>query len=187
MRSTESMEQRLKRVDMHEYFLDRIKSSMESENYIEASWLIYSCFENRYFRMIEKVREHCKYCRAKSKCNHKQKNELALATKIRCIQRLHNAFVPCISGAFPYRLFDDTLKWIKGRNDLMHELLSLDYYQDSDARFKNSAEEGAVLLDETYKACTMFRKLFYDDGYDFVFPIEAMEGCSCKPQDKAEV
>ena len=60
MKSTEDMEQRLQRVDMHEYFLNRITAAMEEENYIEASWLIYSCFENRYFRTIQKYRESCK-------------------------------------------------------------------------------------------------------------------------------
>ena len=75
MKSTEAYEERLKRVDMHDYFLNRIKSAMSAENYIEANWLIYACFENRYFRTVQKYRTGCKYCRSKSKCNKKDKNE----------------------------------------------------------------------------------------------------------------
>lgn len=186
MKSTEDMEQRLQRVDMHEYFLNRITAAMEEENYIEASWLIYSCFENRYFRTIQKYRESCKYCRSKSKCNHKNSNDLAIATKIRCVQRLHDNDVSCIKNAFRYELFNETLDWVGKRNALMHELLSLEYYQETDQRFKKSAEIGLRLLNETYDCCTQFRSLFYEDGYIFSFPDAAMEGCACKPHEKPE-
>ena len=53
MKSTEAMDLRLKRVDMHDYFLNKIEESIHKQDYIAASWLIYSCFENRYFRTIE--------------------------------------------------------------------------------------------------------------------------------------
>lgn len=112
MKSTENIEQRMLRVDMHEYFLNRIAEAIERENYIEASWLIYSCFENRYFRTVQKYREYCKYCRSKSKCNKKQSNDLALATKIKCVKRLFDSNVSCINNAFRYELFKETLDWI---------------------------------------------------------------------------
>ena len=182
MQSTESMESRLKRVDMHNYFLDRINASMENGNYIEASWLIYSCFENRFFRTLEKYNYLCKYCRSKSRCNKKGKNELALATKIKCVKRLHENHVSCISEVFRYDIFQEILNWVDKRNDLMHELLSLEYYENTDERFKESAEIGKALLDETYESCTKFRQRFYDDEYVFEFPEEAMEGCQCKPK-----
>lgn len=184
MDSTESLEERMLRVDMHDYFLSRINRAIEDCNYIEASWLIYSCFENRYYRTIQKYREYCKYCRSKSKCNKKNRNDLALATKIKCVRRLYENNVLCIIDSFRYNLFKETLEWIDKRNKLMHELLSLDYYQDTDLRFKESANNGLILLNETYKCCTEFRRLFYSDGYEFVFPTEAMEGCPCKPIDK---
>lgn len=186
MKSTETLESRLKRVDMHDYFLNRIKVSMENGNYIEASWLIYSCFENRYYRIIEKVREKCKYCRSKSKCNKKGKNELALATKIKCVQRLYAEKTPCIFVAFREEIFKETLTWIDERNALMHELLALEFYENTDERFKLSAEKGAMLLAETYKGCTEFRKHFYDEEYQFIFPETAMDGCSCKPRKPEE-
>ena len=79
------MEDRLKRVDMHQFFLDKIDSAIKDKRYIEASWLIYSCMENRYFRTIEKIKDQCKYSGGKCKKNN---NELALGTKINCIKRL---------------------------------------------------------------------------------------------------
>lgn len=56
MKSTESIESRKKRVEMHDYFLNRIDESINNKHYIEATWLIYSCFENRYFRTLLKYR-----------------------------------------------------------------------------------------------------------------------------------
>ena len=184
MESTEPMESRLERVDMHNYFLDRIKKSVENKNYIEASWLIYACFENRFFRTLEKYKSYCKYCRGKSKCNKKGKNELALITKIKCVSRLHENGVPCVVDAFRKELFDEIIVWTNGRNDLMHELLTLDFYEDIDVKFRKNAETGMKLLDETYRSCTKFRELFYDRDYEFVFPEKAMDVCPCRPKDK---
>ena len=186
MESTETMESRLKRVDMHNYFLDKINKAIEAENYIEASWLIYSCFENRFYRTMEKYKKYCKYCRSKSKCNKKDKNELALATKVKCVQRLHDNDVTCISQAFRYDLYKEILDWIEERNNLMHELLSLEFYEYTDKKFEENALKGKNLLDETYESCTKFRKLFYNDDYHFEFPKAAMEKCSCKPQNSKQ-
>ena len=182
MKSTENIEDRLKRVDMHDYFLERIKNAMKSSNYIEASWLIYSCLENRYFRTVSKYRRYCKYCRAKSKCNNKGKNELALTTKIKCVQRLYDNNVACISGAFENDIFKSTIDWVDKRNVLMHELLSLDYYENTDELFKKNAMEGELILGKTYEYCTKFRKLFFDPDYIFEMPDEAAEQCPCRPQ-----
>lgn len=53
MKSTEKFEGREKRVDMHNFFIGKIEDAMKGKRYIEASWLIYSCFENRYFRTVD--------------------------------------------------------------------------------------------------------------------------------------
>lgn len=184
MKSTEAYEERLKRVDMHDYFRARIKTAMDSGNYIEATWLIYACFENRYFRTIQKYKSECKYCRSRSKCNHKKKNELALSTKIGCVQRLFDSGVTCITGAFPSEIFEQTTAWVKNRNDLMHDLLSLEYYENTDELFQKSAEDGLDLLNRTYESCTKFRKLFYAENYEFKMPDEAADKCPCKPRPK---
>ena len=52
MKSTEKMEERLNLVDMHDFFLKKIDDAIGEERYIEASWLIYSCMENRFFRTL---------------------------------------------------------------------------------------------------------------------------------------
>lgn len=184
MKNKEPLETRLKRVKMHTYFVEKINAAMKSENYIAASWLIYSCLENRYYRTLEKYRENCRYCKLKSKCNTKKQNELALTTKIKCVQRLHENSVSCVKQSFRFGLFQETIDWVKERNMLMHELLSLEYYENTDELFRESAEIGKKLLDETYNSCTKFREAFFKEDYIFQFPEAAMEGCSCKPRKK---
>lgn len=184
MKSTEKIEERVKMVDMHQYFIDRIDEALNTQRYIEASWLIYSCMENRFFRVLQKYKNQCRYCKGKSKCK-KKRNELAISTKIACVKRLCESNVYCISESFTIEQLEEIKKWVKNRNDLMHELLSLSTYKDMDDRFKNSALHGQSLLSDLYKSCTTFRKIFYSDGYEFVFPKTAMEQCQCAKNSKA--
>jgi len=179
MQSTEKIEERLERVDMHDFFLKKIDKAIDEERYIEASWLIYSCMENRFFRTLQKYKKQCKYCSGKCK---KNKNELAISTKIACVRRLMENNVTCISESFTAELLENTRLWVKNRNNMMHDLLNLETYQDMDEQFKNSSIEGKALLDQLYTACTLFRKKFYAGEYEFIFPEVAMEGCSCKPR-----
>lgn len=181
MQSIEEMKERLERVDMHDFFLQRIDDAINGERYIEASWLMYSCMENRFFRTLQKYKKQCKYC--KGKCN-KNKNELAISTKIACVKRLIENDVTCFSESFSKDLLESIRIWVKSRNTLMHDLLSLETYQDMDAQFKTLSESGKELLDELYASCTIFRSKFFAEGYEFVFPETAMEGCSCKPRSK---
>ena len=181
MQSTEQKGERLKRVDMHNFFMEKIDDAMKSKRFIEATWLIYSCFENRYFRTIEKIKSQCKYSGRKCK---KASNELALSTKISCIKRLsEDSSCTCFSNNFPAQLLDDTKLWVKERNRLIHNLLQLEYYENMDAEFEECAIKGQALLQRTYDCCTRFRKDFYTEGYVFAFPASAMEGCSCKPRN----
>lgn len=184
MNSTEKIEDRKKRVDMHNFFIAKIDDAMENKRYIEASWLIYSCLENRYFRTIEKIKSQCKYSGGKCK---KSSNALALRTKIVCVQRLANdTTCECFFNNFPDELFEKTKKWVKARNNLMHNLLQLEYYENMETEFEEIAFNGKALLDQTYTSCTRFREEFYTDGYTFVFPESAMERCSCKPRKETE-
>lgn len=180
LKSIEKMEDRLEYVDMHDFFLQRIDDAINGERYIEASWLIYSCMENRFFRTLQKYKKQCKYCKGKCK---KNKNELAISTKIDCVKRLAENDVTCFSESFSNDLLESIRKWVKSRNTMMHDLLSLETYQDMDTQFKKSAESGKELLDKLYASCTAFRSKFFAEGYEFVFPEAAMEGCSCKPKN----
>lgn len=179
MKSTEQKEDRLKRVDMHNFFMEKIDDAMKSKRFIEATWLIYSCFENRFFRTVEKIKSQCKYSGGKCK---KASNDLALSTKINCIERLaKDNSCTCFSNNFPVQLLEDTKRWVKDRNTLMHNLLRLEYYESMDAKFEACAIRGQELLQQTYDCCTKFRKDYYTEGYVFTFPASAMEPCLCNP------
>lgn len=182
MDSTEDIVIRLEMRDMHEFFLDKIRGAVNQDNYFEAAWLEYACLENRYFRVLNKYKKSCMYCKGKCKSN---KNELALRTKIRCVLRLLDAGVKCVSESFSQELITNTLSWVKKRNNLMHGLLALETYQDSfDHAFRELASEGSELVIQTYEACTKFRAIYYQDGYVFCFPEECMEKCACNTQSK---
>ena len=184
MKSTEEKSIREEMVDMHKFFIDKIDDAIESSRFIEASWLIYACMENRFFRVLQKYKKQCKYCKGKCK---KNRNELAISTKIACVRRLCEADVLCLSESFSIELLEKIRKWVKKRNDMMHDLLSLESYKKSDEDFKQSALDGQILLGELYEACTNFRKRFYEKDYEFVFPEDAMEGCPCgKLNDNTE-
>lgn len=53
MQSKESMQVRLDMVTMHKFLDDKIHAAMDAGYYLEASWLIYSCMENRFFRVLD--------------------------------------------------------------------------------------------------------------------------------------
>ncbi len=185
MKSTEPMDVRLKMVEMHSFFQKKIDESVEAGNYFEASWLIYSCLENRFFRVLDKYKKCCKYCVKGGKCR-KGNNQLAISTKIACVERLAKAGVSCISESFDSELIGMTRTWVKQRNNLMHNLLALDTYEERfDDGFRDLALDGQTILNRVYKACEKFRADYFADGYVFVFPESCMEECSCKPRNKA--
>ncbi len=185
MKSTEKIEERKSRVKMHDFFIKKIDDAINNKRYIEAAWLIYSCFENRYFRTIEKIKGQCKY--GNKNCKDAS-NKLALSTKINCIERLvHEDECTCFSDNFPDKLLSDTKTWIKKRNNLMHNLLRLDYYENTDIEFEKVAIEGKNLLEQTYNCCTEFRKAFFAKDYKFTFPESAMEKCACKPKKVKQI
>ena len=186
MESTEEMATRRAMVDMHSFFLEKIDEAINGKNEIEASWLIYACLENRYYRILLKYKRNCKYCKKGSKCR-KASNQLALSTKISCVERLLQADVKCISDSFTRELLRSTRCWVKRRNKMTHELLSLEKYREAyDRSFSELAEEGRRLLSETYDACTKFRALFYSPEYSFEFPEECMEQCLCAKSKQSE-
>ena len=181
MESTEEKDIRERMVDMHQFFIDRIDVAVRSERFIEASWLIYACIENRFFRILQKYKSQCKY--SKGKCR-KNKNELAISTKVSCVKRLCENNVSCIADSFSLEQLEELRSWVKRRNDMMHLLLSLETYKSADEHFKALAIEGQTILTELYLSCTQFRKAFYSDGYVFQFPDKAMEGCPCNKNNK---
>lgn len=176
MISREDKSIRLNMVDMHQFFIDKIDDAMAHERYIEASWLIYSCMENRFFRVLEKFKNQCKYCTGKCK---ERSNRLSISTKIKCVKRLLENNVECISESFTSKQLEDISSWLADRNKKMHNLLSLETYKNVDTEFKKSATKGRAILDDLYESCTKFRSKFFDPEYIFIFPEAAMEKCPC--------
>ena len=183
MKSTEKKEVRMRMVDMHEFFINKINASINNENFIEASWLIYSCIENRFFRILQKYKNQCKYSNGKCK---KNKNELAISTKLSCVERLVENNVSCISSSFSLKQLKEIRLWIKKRNDMMRDLLSLETYKNMDEDFKTLAIEGEEILRGLYNSCTNFRSKFYSEEYTFVFPEKAMEACPCNKNNHSK-
>lgn len=186
MKQNESLELRCEMATMHDFFLSKIDESIEGELYFEASWLIYSCLENRFFRVLDKYKRECRYCRKGGKCR-KGSNQLAISTKIGCVERLYKAGVGCISNSFLSEIFGEVKTWVKSRNNLMHNLLSLEHYEDHfDNDFKELALSGKRIVEDVYEACTKFREAFFQPDYKFVFPESCMEECPCKSHQKKE-
>lgn len=184
MQQIDAYETRLEMATMHDFFLGKIEHAVKDGNHIEACWLIYACLENRFFRVLDKYKRDCKYCIKGRKCR-KSSNQLALSTKVACVERLFKANVECISKSFEQSIFDDTRQWVKRRNCLMHNLLALGEYEEHfNDDFKELSEEGVALLGRVYGACTAFRKIFFSDKYVFRFPEECMESCTCKPRNE---
>lgn len=184
MIQNEPIELRCEMATMHDFFLKKINESIEGELYFEAAWLIYSCLENRFFRVLDKYKRECKYCAKGGKCR-KGNNQLALSTKVSCVERLYKENVSCISDSFPGEIFNEVKAWVKSRNRLMHNLLSLERYEEHfDNDFKELALSGKAIVEDVYDACTKFRGAFFQPDYKFVFPESCMEECSCKPHQK---
>lgn len=185
MEQKESFETRCEMATMHDFFLNKINESIENELYFEAAWLIYSCLENRFFRVLDKFKRKCKYCISGGKCR-KSNNQLAISTKVNCVERLHDAGVECISDSFSSDIFNEVRAWIKLRNQLMHNLLSLEHYEDHfDRDFKELAMNGKRIVEDVYEACTKFRAEYFRSDYVFEFPESCMEQCPCKPRKES--
>lgn len=186
MEQTEPLDKRLKMVEMHSFFLEKINSSIDEENFFEASWLIYSCIENRFFRVLDKYKRKCKYCVKGGKCR-KGSNQLALSTKLACVERLVKVGEASVADSFNLELLADTRAWVKRRNGLMHDLLALETYEEKfDNDFRSLALDGREVLRRIYSSCETFRVKFFTPGYEFVFPVECMEKCACKPRDSSD-
>lgn len=184
MKQNESIDVRCDMATMHDFFLNKIDESIKGGLYFEAAWLIYSCLENRFFRVLDKYKRNCKYCVNGGKCR-KGSNQLAIGTKIKCVERLYNADVSRVRSSFSAELFAEVRLWVTLRNKLMHNLLSLEHYEEHfDNDFKELALNGKKVVDDVYDACTKFRAAFFEPGYEFIFPESCMEQCPCKPRNQ---
>lgn len=58
MKQNESIDVRCDMATMHDFFLNKIDESIKGGLYFEAAWLIYSCLENRFFRVLDKYKRN---------------------------------------------------------------------------------------------------------------------------------
>lgn len=151
MEPKETYEIRYKMAKMHDEMQERLEKAMESQKYVEVSWLCYSIMEQRITRMIEK---HI------AKCPREQRNNIipaGISTRITCIKRLVNKKYGAYANV-DHELIVKIYHWCKRRNKLVHSLLSLDSYREYDKDFKELAESGYPLAKQIYEEATKVRE-----------------------------
>jgi len=67
--------------------------------------------------------------------------------------------------------------WCRLRNALVHELVTLNNYQEHERAFSDLAKEGAVLAKLLYSQTTHFRNVYYNTAKLPPFPPEAQKKC----------
>lgn len=175
MKAKESIEERLKMAQMHDDVLERIDSAIKSKKSIEACWLCYACFESRVTRTLEKLSENC------SKKSCLRNSRVGIVTRMECIKRLINLSYTD-AGLMDKRLLIDIQNWCKKRNVLVHNLVSLNNYNNMDEKFLNLAKQGKPLVDKLYHQVTQFREDYYCLDKMPPFPICAENKCKLQPK-----
>ncbi len=170
MESKESLEIRTQMAEMHESVIKRINEAYKNKQYIEVCWLCYSCFESRVNRVMEKI---CSGC---SKVERKDNRKIGISTKLECYVRLIR------NGYTPFKEDDEDLLntvkgWCKERNNLIHGMVSLEYYKGADKNFMGLAKRGKTLVERMYKFGTEVRAYYYEAADIPKFPTAVIEKC----------
>lgn len=173
MEPKESLEIREKMAIMHDSVLERIKDSYNKENYIEVCWLCYACFESRINRIFDKIGSGC------TKCPRTDNRHVGITTKLECIKRLIKSEYPLLKSE-DINLIDTIKGWCKERNNLIHGMISLEYYNDADKKFSNLAKRGKALVDRLYKISGNVREIYYDVESIPMFDKNIVDKCNLK-------
>lgn len=170
MEPIESLEIRKQMAEMHDSVLKRIDAAYKSKQYIEVCWLCYACFESRVNRVLLKI---CSGC---TKAKRKDNRKIGITTKLECYACL-------ISNQYPplqkeNRDLINTVKgWCKERNDLIHGMVTLEYYNDADKRFESLAKRGKELVKRMYSLGKDVREYYYNVEEIPLFPEDALKKC----------
>ena len=148
----ESLEIRKEMVHMHNEYLSKLNIAMQTQNYIEASWICYSIFEQRTTRVIEKFIMKCPL----KKRQNKKPETASISTRLKCIKDLSKSNYLFLEE-IDTKLLENILKWCNTRNSLVHDLVSLERYKKFDEEFKQLAIEGNELVFKYYKQIENFR------------------------------
>lgn len=167
MKPKEPLEDRLEMVNMHDGFQKNLSKLMEDENYIAATWICYSIFEQRTNRLMQK---HIDQCGRKLFCENRRPQIASISVKLKCLKCLISHQYGGYAD-FDSTLPDDLLAWCQKRNDLTHKLINLNNYRDYNGKFQDLAESGVGLVKRLYAACTKFRKWWEENQYSGEFPV----------------
>ena len=170
MQPTDSLEDRLLMVEMHDDVLKRIETAIANKQSIEACWLCYSCFESRITRTLEKVSECCR----ERKCY--QNKKVGIKTRIDCLKRLKKLKYAGTEN-FDNQLLGQVYAWCNDRNTLVHALVTLNNYYGMDEKFLQLAVRGKPLVEKLYRQTTEFRNEYYNLSELPPFPEKAYGKC----------
>lgn len=173
MKKIDEFKTRIEMVDMHNTYISNLKKSFNNKNYIEASWICYSIFEQRVNRIIEK---NIQYCSKKAK---KKGRPASISARINCIINLIEKKYNGLDN-LNKELFNDILKWCDKRNNLVHDLVKLDRYKNYNDEFHDLATNGISLVEKMYEEISKYRKLWYK----MPEPITSFPNFDCKCNTK---
>ena len=154
MEPKESIEIRRAMAEMHDSILKRMDLAYKNNQYIEVCWLCYACFESRVNRVLSKI---CEGCTKEKRTNTRP---VGITTKLECYVRLIKCKYPPLLGE-DYNLLNTVKGWCKERNDLIHGMASLEYYNDADKRFQSLSTRGINLVKRMYNFGADVRNYYY--------------------------
>lgn len=169
----ESLEIRQQMAEMHNSVIKRIDKAYKDKQYIEVCWLCYACFESRVNRVLLKI---CSGC---NKPKRKDKRNIGITTKLECYVRLIKSHYPPLSKE-NIDLINTVKGWCKERNDLIHGMVSLEYYNDADKKFESLAKRGKTLVTRMYSLGTDVREYYYQATEIPIFDESVTKSCSLK-------
>lgn len=173
MTPKESLEIRKQMAEMHNSVLKRINDSYKKGNYIETCWLCYACFESRVNRILQKI---CSGCSKEERTNNRH---IGITTKLECYDRLVKSKYPPLAKE-DIHLMNTVKGWCKERNDLIHGMVSLEYYNEADKKFKSLAKRGKTLVTRMYGVGGDVRNYYYEQDTIPEFDSCVVEKCNLK-------
>lgn len=172
MKAKEAYEKRLQMAEMHDVFLERLDNAFNDHNFIEATWICYSIFEQRVNRLILKYIDYCKIP------PREDDKTISISTRIKCLLKLVNNQYG-VFAHFDETILQDILAWCDERNELTHGLVALDHYKKYETEFEGIAVRGRELVKRIYEEATKLR----EEWYDAPEPVNAFPPkCKCKKQ-----
>ena len=173
MTPKESLEIRKQMAEIHDSVLKRIEDSYKEGRYIETCWLCYACFESRVNRILEKI---CTGCTKEKRINNRH---VGITTKLICYNRLIRTKYPPLAEE-DIHLMNTVKGWCKERNQLIHGMVSLDYYNDADRKFKSLAKRGTTLVKRMYEVGGDVRNYYYKNDVMPEFDSSVIDKCALK-------